>query len=860
MSSNRYDRQNRVYGTDGTAKIQNGHVVIFGSKCDALFELGKNLILSGIGRISIVMEESDMSCPTDGFFGNVHYQSYDKIVLELSALNPYCQVNIIKFNIDEPINDAVYVFINCHFRIMCEMNLELRRLNIKWIGLTIVGTDFNVYCDFNKHHITDIDGETYNTTTLVNIEQKGEETLITTKESHNLYNNDFIKFEYYKDNVYQSLTTKVVRRLNTFQFATENVSFEFDYGHIVHLKETMDLDHKPLDEIISDKVVVIRDITQINPVIQGFLGAVISNECIKAITNKYIPFDQTYTFNFSDDVITRPSETLTNKLSAAQFLIVGAGAIGCELLKNLAMLKCNNVHITDPDHIELSNLSRQFLFRNEHIKHSKSHSAKKKITEYNGHMQITAYEEKLCQARQEFADLMFPNIDIVFNALDNLEARLYVDSQAVSFKKPLFESGTLGVTGNTQPIIPYVTESYGASKDQAVEDSFAVCTIKHFPSLIQHTIHYAMDEFNGTFVKWPQTLKTYLERPDQLSSLVDSELLNVKSYLNNIFRILHNVKTINDYVEWAYSIWYEHFCKNINTLLSLHPFDEITDDGLKFWSAGKRCPKPINIDEFNKEYFYEYMLATTKLLFVTYQANAIATVDDNELVHIITNYNYDNIDVNLWLNNSLVYDNYPTEDVLDYTVNVQEFEKDNDDNNHVKYIHYTSMFRAYNYNIPICTFDETKGIAGKIIPALATTTSIVASLIVLEMLKYVINKDRKIDDYCSYFVNLANNTYLAGEPVPPKQNTAGNYSYNEWTESECLYEKNNTLKEFLTDMSEKFKCEITSIIAVNKIVYSKTNLKNLEMSLSELTKLYGTNEFMLDSADDNIIPVVTIVC
>lgn len=55
--------------------------------------------------------------------------------------------------------------------------------------------------------------------------------------------------------------------------------------------------------------------------------------------------------------------------------MVGAGAIGCELLKNYAMLGVGiegNICVTDPDLIELSNLNRQFLFREKHIRKPKS--------------------------------------------------------------------------------------------------------------------------------------------------------------------------------------------------------------------------------------------------------------------------------------------------------------------------------------------------------------------------------------------------------------------------------------------------------------------------------------------------------
>jgi len=60
-----------------------------------------------------------------------------------------------------------------------------------------------------------------------------------------------------------------------------------------------------------------------------------------------------------------------------------------------------------------------------------------------------------------FNDAFWGGLDVVVNALDNVTARLYVDSRCIYFKKPLLESGTLGPKCNTQSIIPDLTENYG---------------------------------------------------------------------------------------------------------------------------------------------------------------------------------------------------------------------------------------------------------------------------------------------------------------------------------------------------------------------------------------------------------------
>lgn len=60
-----------------------------------------------------------------------------------------------------------------------------------------------------------------------------------------------------------------------------------------------------------------------------------------------------------------------------------------------------------------------------------------------------------------FNDAFWKGLDVVVNALDNVTARLYVDSRCVYFGKPLLESGTLGPKCNTQVVVPYMTENYG---------------------------------------------------------------------------------------------------------------------------------------------------------------------------------------------------------------------------------------------------------------------------------------------------------------------------------------------------------------------------------------------------------------
>ncbi|CAM9960731.1 unnamed protein product, partial [Hapterophycus canaliculatus] len=161
------------------------------------------------------------------------------------------------------------------------------------------------------------------------------------------------------------------------------------------------------------------------------------------------------------------------------------------------------------DTIEKSNLNRQFLFRSGDVGKAKSAAAAAAATRMNPALRIRALEKKVGRETENFFDEDFwESLDCVINALDNVEARLYVDSKCVDFARPLLESGTLGTKGNTQAsrregccrpvVLPFRSESYGSSVDPE-DGSIPLCTLKHHPYLIEHTVHWARDAFDGLF-------------------------------------------------------------------------------------------------------------------------------------------------------------------------------------------------------------------------------------------------------------------------------------------------------------------------------------------------------------------------
>jgi ubiquitin-activating enzyme E1 len=153
--------------------------------------------------------------------------------------------------------------------------------------------------------------------------------------------------------------------------------------------------------------------------------------------------------------------------------------------------------ITDKDTIEKSNLSRQLLFRDHDVGEFKSVLPT---------CQIEAHTSRVGEEEDGPFDDDFwsSGCDVVLNALDNVEARLFVDDKCVSNGRGLIDyAGTLGPKGNVQVVVPFQSESYGSSADPP-EPDIPVCTLKNFPYDISHTIQWARDLFDGYFYRRPR--------------------------------------------------------------------------------------------------------------------------------------------------------------------------------------------------------------------------------------------------------------------------------------------------------------------------------------------------------------------
>ncbi|MEM4239294.1 MAG: ThiF family adenylyltransferase, partial [Nitrososphaerota archaeon] len=156
--------------------------------------------------------------------------------------------------------------------------------------------------------------------------------------------------------------------------------------------------------------------------------------------------------------------------------IAGAGAIGCEVAKNLAMMGIGRLILVDYDYVELSNLSRQLLFRDADIGRGKAEVAAERLREINPQVKVDHHNSDIRDLEED----VYRDVDIVLSCLDNWGSRRWLNSVAVSLNKPLIDGGINGFYGNVQVVIPKRTACLECQSMQLIprEEKLAECTLK----------------------------------------------------------------------------------------------------------------------------------------------------------------------------------------------------------------------------------------------------------------------------------------------------------------------------------------------------------------------------------------------
>ncbi|KAL3205780.1 hypothetical protein MRX96_040645 [Rhipicephalus microplus] len=490
---------------------------------------------------------------------------------------------------------------------------------------------------------------------------------------------------------------------------------------------------------------------------------------------------------------------------------VGAGAIGCELLKNLAMMGvgawCGCIYVADADKVERSNLNRQFHFRTEDIGHPKAVAAADAALRMNPDLNITPHEDKVGpETESVYNDMFFTHLNGVASAIDNVEGRRYIDHLCVRYCKPLVDSGTEGTKGSVQVVVPFLTESYTCSRDPP-ETSVPLCTIKYFPNKVEHTIEWARDEFEGLFKMSAVNAVKYLENPRFLSAAQKTlPLVEEVDLLQELIKILVEERAwvFDDCIEFARLRFQEQYDTRIRQMLRHHPEEQTLHMDYIVAAANLRAAM-FGIPQCTDREVITRMLEDVDVPVYDPHKNDVVVNDDYSLPRDAKELVCD-----------LLEELPAPRDLEDLTLTALEFNVDDDSNFHLDFIVAASNLRAANYNIAPADRLKSKLVAGRIIPAIATTTSLVAGLACLELYKLV-QEHEKPGLYRNSFVNLALPFFGFSEPVPPLFKKFRNQEYSFWN---CLeIQGEMTLAQLLEYFRLEHELEVMSVSEGDHTLY-----------------------------------------
>jgi len=385
--------------------------------------------------------------------------------------------------------------------------------------------------------------------------------------------------------------------------------------------------------------------------------------------------------------------------------------------------------------------------------------------------------------------------------------------------------------------------------------SFPICTLKNFPNEIAHTLHWAREEFESMFstpfltaaqfseAKGPQEVEAIFQKlKAQPASQCKESLVQVRRVIQE------KPSSFEDCVKWARDRWLDNFHNQIAQLLFAFPPDKKATSGADFWSPPKRCPKTLDLDA-NDQYHIEYITSAALLRAENFnirtfeqcrkhKADMDLTIEEvrqvlNQLpkppifkpkegVRIAEN------DAELdQMNNE---DDSEIDAIIDeckalmksagkLDIKAIDFEKDDELNWHIDYITAASNNRATNYSIELADKFKSKKIAGKIIPAIATTTALVSGLVGLELFK-IINGEDNIEKYKCCFVNLALPFFGFSEPLPPKKSKYNDTDWTLWDRFELSHMELPTIGHIVKYFEKEHKMEVQMLSYGVSMLYS----------------------------------------
>ena len=448
-----------------------------------------------------------------------------------------------------------------------------------------------------------------------------------------------------------------------------------------------------------------------------------------------------------------------------------------------------------------------------------------------------------------------------------------------------------------QVVVPYKTESYSSQNDPEDNTQIPHCTLKMFPEEPLHCIEWARDKFGKQFTQDPNFLNKVLTNPN-FKAISTQDISSLKTTIKMMKK---RPKTFEDCILIARKKFEKYFVNDIKQLMHVYPIEIKNKDGTLFWSFPKRPPKVVLFDPKNQlhasfvsafaclfarmfkieilplennprseEFKFkvaecasklkieEFKLSDSKAKEIASQVEKEASKEEKK--EEASNIKEDDIERMVKaladFKAILTSEGWKSSEVC----HSEEFEKDDDSNMHIDYIYSLSNLRSKNYGLEEISWLETKLKAGRIIPALATTTASIAGLQSLELIKLIAGSD--ISKIRNTFLNLAVPLCTLSEPGSAIQiQLSKELKVTLWDRWEIKSEVTEplTFAGLLSEIERRYKLYPRDVLRENQPIYLSALMEKKE-KLQEKENLVkkSLNEILMISKEKYVDLTITM--